>query len=546
MSLNSFRTGMGRVTSTPAGKATLFTIGAVLVFSLVYSGLGNNLGGRGGPTTQASGDDVIATVGGQPITRSDYEQELTNAVQQTGGQQPPPSEQYMLDNYALQQLISTKLQLAAASKMDIQVSDEDVNKARQQEIAQSGIAQKLGLPPNATISQIDEALAKDGSASIEDRLPDDVVRNALVLNKLHDSFAPAVTPTDAQDFYKEYHTQHILINASKVSDAQAQVQAQQILAMAQKPGANFAALAGKYSEDPTTKNKGGDDGWIGEDNGFGAYGNNPVFTQAVQTLQPGGITPAPVKTPEGYYIIKLVGTKENLPKDFQKNQAQYLAQIKQQRQQTAYSNFLTSLKTQAGTSIVVKDPGLKGDQALANAGQATDPTQRMANLHLAVTSYQKALKDANASNIGGMDAALGQAYQQLAMVPQAITAYQAAVNATQDQALETTLAQLYEQNHDDKDAVAVDQKISQQAWSDPQVHQTLARDFFALKRPDLAAKETALAKQIEKQQAAAAPKAPAMPPQIAKTWNKLNHGSEKITVKAASGKPNPPAKAPAQ
>ena len=86
------------------------------------------------------------------------------------------------------------------------------------------------------------------------------------MQKLQASFAQPVTEQDARDFYKEYHTRHILIDNKKVSDVQAQSQAQQILAKALAPGADFAALARQYSDDPGTKPKGGDDGWIGEDN----------------------------------------------------------------------------------------------------------------------------------------------------------------------------------------------------------------------------------------------------------------------------------------
>ena len=58
---------MGHLAGSPAGKWTLFAVGGVLVFSLVYSGLGNNLGGgsgAGGARRRPSGADTVATVNG--------------------------------------------------------------------------------------------------------------------------------------------------------------------------------------------------------------------------------------------------------------------------------------------------------------------------------------------------------------------------------------------------------------------------------------------------------------------------------------------------
>lgn len=550
MSLNSFRNGMGQITTTPAGKWSLFIVGGLLVFSLVYSGLGNNLTGGGGSAPANNGEDTVATVDGQPITRAEYEQALTGYTREMGGQAPSLAQSAFLHSYVLDQMTSAKLQLARAQKMGITVSDSEITQARLQDAQKVGLPQQLGLPATASVADMDSVLTKSGNSSLEDIFPDDSLRTNLLLDKLHNSFTRPVSDQDAQNFYKEYHTRHILIDNKKTSDVQAQNKAQQVLAKVLAPGANFAALARQVSDDPGTKLKGGDDGWIGEDNDFNGY--IPEFVKAATSLKVGEITPSPVKTTEfGYFIIQLEGTRENLPKDYAKNQAKYIDQVKNQRQQTAYQDFLTSLKNDPANKIVVEDPALRGDQDMAQAQQG-DPSQRIPKFQAAVAAYNAALKNTPASDVGEIDASLGLAYQNLNQIPQAIAADKAAVDATRDQTLEMALGDLYLQNKDQADAITQFQAASQQAWNDPQVHQQLIITYATLKRPDLAKKERSILLDIQKrQQQASSPmevpslsgSGPAGATVIAPPGG--GHAGA-ITLKPASGHPAKPTPKPAQ
>lgn len=68
-------------------------------------------------------------------------------------------------------------------------------------------------------------------------------------------------------------------------------------------GADFAALAEKYSKDPLTKSKGGDLGAFERDDMVGA------FSDAAFSLEVGNISD-PVKTPFGYHIIEVTQINE--------------------------------------------------------------------------------------------------------------------------------------------------------------------------------------------------------------------------------------------
>jgi peptidyl-prolyl cis-trans isomerase D len=102
------------------------------------------------------------------------------------------------------------------------------------------------------------------------------------------------------------HAEHILLTTVGKTDAEVseiKKKAEDVLAQARKKGANFEDLAKKYSEDPGSKVKGGDLGWL-------IHGQTvPEFDKAVFTTPKGEISDL-VKTEYGFHIIKVL-EKEN-------------------------------------------------------------------------------------------------------------------------------------------------------------------------------------------------------------------------------------------
>jgi peptidyl-prolyl cis-trans isomerase D len=108
------------------------------------------------------------------------------------------------------------------------------------------------------------------------------------------------------------HAEHILLMTVGKTDAEVvevKKQAEDILAQARKKGANFEELAKKYSEDPGSKTKGGDLGWL-------VHGQTvPVFEKAAFSLPKGEISDL-IRTQYGFHIIKVLDKETAHTKPF--------------------------------------------------------------------------------------------------------------------------------------------------------------------------------------------------------------------------------------
>lgn len=127
-----------------------------------------------------------------------------------------------------------------------------------------------------------------------------------------------ITEKEINNYYKDsikgdMNAKHILISpetADGMTDAEVATAKKEALTLAKsiikklKAGEDFATLAKEYSDDDSTKDKGGDLGW------FNTGDMEEAFEKAAYALKKGAYTTTPVETSYGYHIIYKIDEKD--------------------------------------------------------------------------------------------------------------------------------------------------------------------------------------------------------------------------------------------
>ncbi len=186
----------------------------------------------------------------------------------------------------------------------------------------------------------------------------------------------APSDKDIEDYYKrnlksrfthpdQVRASHILVSVPAGATASekdaAKKKAEDVLKQVRAPGADFAKLAAKYSDDPSTRLKGGD---------LGSFGRGQMikpFEDAVFKMKPGEIEI--VETQFGYHVVKL--------DEFKPAHTDTLEE--------ARAKIIELLRTEAGTKLARS--ALDEDLQAALAGQNLDELARKRGLNAVDTPY---------------------------------------------------------------------------------------------------------------------------------------------------------------
>jgi peptidyl-prolyl cis-trans isomerase D len=174
-----------------------------------------------------------------------------------------------------------------------------------------------------------------------------------------------VSPQDVEAAYnanlQQYQTpeqvraSHILLKTDGKDEAAVRKQAEDILKQAKAPGADFAALAKKYSEDDGSKATGGDLDY------FSKGRMVPEFETAAFAMQPGQISDL-VKSQFGFHIIKVVDKKPASTRSLDEVRAQIQEMLASQRVDQQIADRTRDLDTRitkpADLDAVAKESGI--------------------------------------------------------------------------------------------------------------------------------------------------------------------------------------------
>ena len=177
---------------------------------------------------------------------------------------------------------------------------------------------------------------------------------------------PQVTDAEVQTYYNQHiddyqvksqvKTRHILITvpagADAKADAAAKAKAEDVLKQL-KAGGNFAALAKKYSEDPGSKDQGGELPMMPTN------GLDPAYAKAALALNPGQTSDL-VRSQFGYHIIQTEQKETAHTKPLDDVKAQIAPILEQQKAGAAEQSFATTLAADARKNGLDKAAAAKG------------------------------------------------------------------------------------------------------------------------------------------------------------------------------------------
>lgn len=146
----------------------------------------------------------------------------------------------------------------------------------------------------------------------------------------------------------QWEVSHILIKLPpKPTEAEKQAalaKAQKVDALAKAPGADFAKLAERYSDDLGSKRQGGDLGWLQQGDA------GPEFQAALDKMKKGEISD-PVLTSDGYHIIDLRDVRPGHTETFAQAHDQLAAEASKDARQDQYRDVGNKL-----TDMIYNDP----------------------------------------------------------------------------------------------------------------------------------------------------------------------------------------------
>jgi peptidyl-prolyl cis-trans isomerase SurA len=243
-------------------------------------------------------DKIVAQVNEEIITLSELEQAMKYFKTNTG--QPADNEAFR--RQMLDVLIDRKLAKEEAKRYGMTVPDKELQKALEE------IRQRNGFADDEALSK---ALAKDGMTmeQLRTQISEQITQDRLMA--LTVKAKPKVPEADIKRFYEEHYKTpenriHIKVitlpvppDANPAQQEEIRAQAEKAMTEAQK-GEDFDKLIQQYSK-PIPGTPSGDLGNIRQAD------LDPKFFEFLSNLKPNEVVP--LKTPQGFQIIKLIDLK---------------------------------------------------------------------------------------------------------------------------------------------------------------------------------------------------------------------------------------------
>ncbi|MDA8099728.1 MAG: peptidylprolyl isomerase [Nitrospiraceae bacterium] len=272
-------------------------------------------------------DRVVAVVNDEIITMSDLQREMTKKTD-------IKDEHLMLED-----MIDRKLQMAAAKRNGMDVTDSELTDAVADIMKRNNLNSK----------QFEAALAKEGLTLEQYRTE---LREQMTMSRLFNKYVRsgiAIDEKEVREYYdrnpklyalpEEMRVRHLVIMADeKATPAQvaaAEAKTKALLERVRK-GEDFIQLIREYSESPT-KAQDGDLGFLQRGHAIAA------IEDAAKNLAPGEYA-GPVRCEDGFHIIRLEEVRTPV-QPYEKVKDEITKQLYEQKLENTYRSWLQTLRS---------------------------------------------------------------------------------------------------------------------------------------------------------------------------------------------------------
>src|SRR5271165_2309069 len=322
-----------------------------------------------GCTGKQPGADVMATVNGRQITRTEVEKYYSN--QTADAPQKPSQEQAdSLRLSILRELIDNEILMQRAEKLGLLATDEEIN------------SKLAAIKAPYTQEEFDKRL-KDRNLTLDDFKRD--LRRSLTIEKVLNKEVTSkinISDEDITSYYEQhkaefnliepqYHLAQILVTTQpnpQVKNVKAQNEGDarkkiQMISNRLDSGEDFATVAMNFSEQPETSQNGGDLGFVPET----SLKTDRIAYEAVNKLKPGQFTAVLVVADPnshqiyGYRIVKLISKEAAGQRELKDPRVQQAIreQLRDRREQLLKAAYYESVRDKATVQNYFADDILK-------------------------------------------------------------------------------------------------------------------------------------------------------------------------------------------
>ena len=321
----------------PLRRSTLklVLLGAVVAYLIadlfIFSGplRKSIIGGR------LSKSEVVARVSGRPITRSQLDRAASEKLWLEGNPKVDPA---VARTAALEELIDHELLQLEIKELNppIAVTSEEINERLRRLV---GRFESKGTLETAMISQ-----GIPDERNLRDRLAATIRQEKFIAQRIGPFIH--VTAQEAREWFGEnpqfsalperIAARHIFLPTLDHPPEEAKLKLDAALALLIQKKNDFTTLAREISQDPATKDKGGELGWMTRDR-LPIDFATPLFS--LETKQP-----TLVRTKLGWHLVEVTARKSAAPRDIGQAMPEILAALETIKRRQAIANFRKALR----------------------------------------------------------------------------------------------------------------------------------------------------------------------------------------------------------